>query len=837
MSRSVSILTTGTVIALAAAPLAWRAWLAPAPPRPAVVSSFDEPNAAAAFYAARRTPLHPGVDPRERYRTARGQVDRMPRFSSRLRRRLPALADARAAGEPVWPGALAAAGALEAWTPLGPGNIGGRTRVLAIDPARPDVMYAGGVSGGVWKTEDGGASWRPVGDSLANLAINAMAMSPTDARVLYVGTGEGYYREEVRYTGLPLRGGGIFLSTDGAATWTQLASTLTADFHFVNDLVVSRGDDRVVYAATRTGVWRSADRGQTWASILPVTVKGGCLDLAIRTDRSEDVLFASCGTFEQATVYRSLDARGAAPFVPVLSDPGMGRTTIAIAPSDQNVVYALAASNDPGPAGVNEQGLHGLFRTNQGGAPGSWEARVTRDHESKLYRVILTNPVAAFYRDCGFAASDAYTTMGWYVNSLVVDPTDPDTIFAAGVDWFRSGNGGYTWGLASQWWDDASPSYAHADQHGLVFHPGYNGSTNQTAFALTDGGVYRTDNARGGLSTDVCTPRSIGVAWTSLNHGYGVTQFYHGAVSPDGTLAIGGTQDNGTILGGETFGFDGWFRILGGDGGYVAIDPSNPAIVYAESQWLNVRKSVNGGVTFSNAGNGLPARNADSIHGSQAEFLFITPFVIDPGRPRTLWTGGRHVFRTDDGAGMWRRSSARLLDDGLVSAIAVAPSDSQRVAAGATDGRIYFTDGADITGATTEWEVARPREGWVTWVAYDPTDPDVMYATYGGFGGSHVYRSANGGDTWLAIDGAGAAAVPDVPVHAVVVDPAHPDRIYLGTDVGVLVSTDGGTTWAAENTGFGAIVTESLALVTRPGGERQLVAFTHGRGAWRVTLP
>jgi len=836
MSKPANILTVGMLAALAAVGV-WHVQFAPAPDRPVAVRAFDEPEAAAAFYAARRAPSRPGLDPRERYRAAHEQLDRMPRFSSRLRRRLPALAGARAGRQALWPGALPATGALEAWTPLGPGNIGGRTRVLTIDPGHPDVMYAGGVSGGVWKTEDGGASWRPVGDSLANLAINALAMSPTDPRVLYVGTGEGYFREDVRYTGLPLRGGGIFVSTDGAATWTQLASTLTPDFHYVNDLVVPRGDDRVVYAATRTGVWRSTDRGQTWTPILPVTVKGGCLDLAIRTDRSEDVLFASCGTFEQATVYRSLDARGPAAFVPVLSDPGMGRTAIAIAPSDQNVVYALAASNDPGLAGVNEQGLHALFRTNRGGDPGSWEARVTRSDPTKLNRLILTNPIAASYRQCGFDAADSYTTMGWYVNSLAVDPTDPDVVFAAGVDWFRSSSGGYGWGVISQWWDGSSPSFAHADQHGLVFHPGYNGTTNQTAFALTDGGVYRTDNVRGDRAADVCTPRAIGVAWTPLNHGYGVTQFYHGAVFPDGSAVVGGTQDNGTIVGGDVSGFDGWIRVLGGDGGYVAIDPSDPAIVYAESQWLNISKSVNGGVTFASAGNGLPARNADGIRGSQADFLFITPFVIDPGRPRTLWTGGRYVFRTDDAAGAWRRSSARLLDDGLVSAITVAPTDSQRVAAGATDGRIYFTDGADITGSSTDWEVSRPREGWVTWVAYDPTDPEIMYATYGGFGGSHVYRSANGGHTWLAIDGAGAATVPDAPVHTLVVDPAHTERIYLGTDLGVLVSTDGGTTWAAENTGFGAVVTESLALVTRAGGGHQLFAFTHGRGAWRVTLP
>jgi hypothetical protein len=183
----------------------------------------------------------------------------------------------------------------------------------------------------------------------------------------------------------------------------------------------------------------------------------------------------------------------------------------------------------------------------------------------------------------------------------------------------------------------------------------------------------------------------------------------------------------------------------------------------------------------------------------------------------------------------WRRASERLIDDGLVSAITVAARDSNRVAAGATDGRIYVTD-AGAAAAAIRWEVSRPREGWVTSITHDPGNPDVMYATYGGFGGAHVFASANGGRTWRSIDGIGDSSIPDVPVHVVVVDPARPERLYLGTDVGVFVSDDGGGTWAVENTGFGAIVTEWLAPLVTPGGERWLFAFTHGRGAWKVRL-
>jgi hypothetical protein len=520
-----------------------------------IVRAFDQPDAAAAYFAARRTPSTANIDPRERYRTALDRLDRMPRYTTPGTRRLPSLRD------------VPRAALLGGWTPLGPGNIGGRTRVLQIDPRNPNRMFAGAVSGGIWKTDDAGASWRPIGDGLANLAINSMAMSPRDSNVLFVGTGEGYFREDVRYTGLPLRGAGIFMTADGGNTWRQLPATLTADFHFVNDLIVSTNDDRVLYAATRSGAWRSRDRGTAWERILPTTVRGGCLDLALRTDRAEDVLFAACGTFDQATIYRTLDARGGAIFTPVLSDPGMGRTSIAVAPGDQDVVYALAASNVPGPGNQFEQALHAVFRSSDGGAPGSWVAQVRNTDAVKLRTLILTNPIAASYADCRMADSNSYIPMGWYVSSLAVDPADAETVWAAGVDWFRSRDGGRTWGTVSEWWRQGVPGFVHADQHGLVFHPGYNGTTNQQAFALTDGGIYRTDNARATDSRDVCNTGAIQVAWTSLNHNFGATQFYHGLPLPDGSAYLGGAQDNGTLLGTGAGGIDGWMHIAGGDGG------------------------------------------------------------------------------------------------------------------------------------------------------------------------------------------------------------------------------------------------------------------------------
>lgn len=796
--------------------------------RAATGPRFDQPDEAQSYYQARRMPSDPNIDPRRAYAAARQRLDAMPAYSLRLDREVPRYRTPKGIGVAS---ASAIGGSLATWEPLGPGNIGGRTRVLSIDPRDDDVMLAAGVSGGVWKTVDGGANWRPLTDDLSNIAVNSLVRRPDDPDTLYAGTGEGYFREVVRGTGLPLRGGGVFVSQDGGESWKVLESTLTADFYWVNDLLVSpRAPDRL-YAATRTGVWRSADAGTTWQRVLDPAVNGGCLDLVQRTDTVNDTVFAACGTFERSTVWRNSAAELDGTWESVLSEAEMGRTSLAVAPSDQDVIYALAVSNVGGPGGTYTQSLHAVFRSTTGGGAGSWAARVRNTDPDKLSTLLLTNPVPAAYVECNFSTSNRWVPMGWYVNVIAVDPVDPDTLFAAGVDLFRSTDGGASWGVTSYWWGDPAShqSVVHADQHGIVFHPDWDGSTNQTLFVTNDGGVYRTDNALAPIGsgvTSLCDPAQSQVAWTALNHSYGVTQFYHGVPFPSGDAVIGGAQDNGSLLYTDAWGDNGWVHVLGGDGGYCAVDPSNPSTIYAESQNFNLSKSVNGGADFAPA--------LEGITDPPATFIFITPFVLDPNDPRRLWAGGRRMWRSSSRAALWSVASTFLADGGRVSAIAVAPGDSSYVVAATDAGTIYRNDSATTSSGNRVWAGTRPRTGFVTWLAFDPVDADVVYATYGGFGGAHLWRSGDGGATWDALDEDGS--LPDIPVHCVLVDPTRVGRLFLGTDLGVLVSTDSGASWNVERTGFATVVTESLSLLTTPDAKTWLYAFTHGRGAWRVKV-
>jgi hypothetical protein len=428
--------------------------------------------------------------------------------------------------------------------------------------------------------------------------------------------------------------------------------------------------------------------------------------------------------------------------------------------------------------------------------------------------------------------------MGWYNNVIAVDPRDPNRVWAAGVDWFRSDDGGRNWGLAS-WANPNLPSYSHVDQHAITFHPQYDGDGNQIALIGNDGGIFRTTNARAATSNGpnaACTGgQPIQVAWTSLNRGYAVTQFYHGTPFPDGTQYLAGAQDNNTLLGSDATGPDGWRPIFGGDGGFSAVHPTLNGLWLMEYQWGNLGRTTNGGFTITGppqSRSGLDPIFASNI-GPESNYLFIPPFTHDRGT-NNIWLGGNYLYRGPSFGLTWQKVSSLMPEGGRISAIAVSARTAGTLAVGTDKGHISrVVDGGGTSLATS---FSLPRRGWVTSLAFDPLDDNVLYATYGNFGGAHVFRSTDNGETWHSLDGAGPTGLPDVPIHSIVVDPDDPQRLYLGTDLGVMVSIDGGRTWMTEETGFGPAVTMWLSLIRTPAGQKQLFAFTHGRGAWRVTL-
>jgi photosystem II stability/assembly factor-like uncharacterized protein len=676
------------------------------------------------------------------------------------------------------------------WLALGPGNIGGRTRSIVVHPTRRRILWAGSVGGGVWRTGDGGQSWQPVDDLMANLAVTTMAMDPTDPKVIYAGTGEGFYNADA------LRGAGIFRTTDGVH-WQQIPSTTGPNFRNVNRLAISR-DGKVLLAATRAGLFRSADANRvTWVRVL-----GG--EIADVKFHPSDNAKAIAGGLRNGEAYYSTDG-GQSWKVATHAQPWSSRVELTYAVKNPTRVYA---SVDVGGGQIWRSVNGGRTYSRRKGLEGG-------------------NP-APYLGD-----------QGWYDNAVWAgDPTDSNLVVVGGIDLYRSTDGGDTLRRISTWWESGS---AHADHHCIVADSGYTGARNKRVYFGNDGGIFRANDVRT-VGND--PPRVQG--WKELVNTYGVTQFYGGAGNVATGAIVGGTQDNGTLVYTPAGGSEGWTEMFGGDGGWCAADPTDPNVFYGEYVYLNIHRSLDGGQnaefisgqywngqawTFKQ----VPYRITDAATGNA---LFIAPFVLDPNAPNRLLAGGLSLWRTNDAkrpntnstGPAWRAIKASA--GSFISALAVARGDSDVVWVGHDDGQVFKT--ANGTAASPIWQRVdhvgpRPLSvnRYCTGITIDPQDHDTVYVTFGGYTQGNVWKTSDAGATWTNL----AQALPAAPARALAIHPDNPALIYAGTEVGVFASEDGGATWSPTNEGPTNCSVDDLFWM-----DRVLVCVTHGRGMFQIDL-
>ncbi len=672
------------------------------------------------------------------------------------------------------------------WQSLGTTNVGGRVTDVALHPINPLVIYAATSVGGIFKTIDGGQSWSPIFDEAGFLSIGNIAIAPSNPSVLYAGTGEA----NGSATSGAFFGNGLYKSTDDGQNWQWMG--LAESQHIGRIAIDPLNADRVFVATTgklygkdsQRGLYRTTDGGSSWEQILFVSDSTSCIDVLVNPQNS-DIVYAT--TWERlrkpwqrsyggptSGIHRSTDGGDSwtqlTNGLPI-SDEQTGRIGIAISASNPNVLYASYTHDRI------RNYFRGIYKTTDGGD--SW----VQTHDSDLV--------------------DVYASFGWFFGNLRVDPLDPDVVYVMGVQLFKTTDGGDSW----QWITEDM----HVDQHGLEINP-FNTSN---LVAGNDGGIYISND--GGLS------------WEHKNT-LPITQFYTCAFDPSYPERLyGGTQDNGTIRT-LTGGHDDWERILGGDGFYVLIDPTDNNYVYAEYQWGNLRRSVDGGENFMYALNGVDDTDRTNWN---------TPVVFDPNDPSVLYYGSNKLYRSDDRAANWTAISEDLTDGlhpsgslafGTISTIAVAPSDGQVIYVGTDDGNVQMTtDG----GANWLNVSAGLPDRYVTRLAVFPDDANKVIVTLSGYRyidyQPHVLLSEDGGTNWIDI----SANLPEVPVNAVLIDYDDQERLYVGNDMGVWVSYHSGQQWELLGNNLPSTIVNDLVMNRET---RTLIAATFGRSMFSYEL-
>lgn len=640
------------------------------------------------------------------------------------------------------------------WQPLGPTSWEtrsftpglGRLNVVEVSPLDPNVIFAGAASGGLWRTTDGGATWEPLFDDLPDVGVTGIALHPTDPMVVYAGTGDGHWRDS--------NGLGVLKSNDGGATWqpTGLEWDL-AQIRRTRALRMHPTNPDILLCATNHGIWRTDDAGAAWTRV----AEGNFRDIEFKPG-DPSVVYASSNAF-----FRSLDGGNSFSQVATgLAAPSQViRMELAVTPADPEVVYAVCGRSD-------NSGFRGLYRSTDGGASFSLRSSA---------------PNILGYQENGGDSGG----QSWFDLAICADPQNADRVFVGGVNVWRSENGGQNWTIRSHWVLSGQFGYTHADIHDLVMKDG-------KVYCASDGGLFTSDDQ--------------GASWTDLSAGLNITQFYAfdgSEVAPE--LIIAGAQDNGTNLRED----DGiWYHVISADGMQCHIDPADPSIMYGSTQNGGLRRSLNGGISFSNITSGITESGA-----------WVTPFVVCPSQPERLYAGFRNIWRSTDRGSSWT-SVSNFGAGQQVHAIGVAPSDALTVYC-ATQSilRRSFTGGAPWTNITAGLPQLR-----VTSIAVHPHDPQLVYVSLSGQGaGEKVYVSSDAGSNWVNI----SRNLPNAPVNSIALDHEVPGGIYVGTDVGVFYSDSTLALWQPFSHGLPQVVVTQVQLNHAIG---KLRASTYGRGLW-----
>lgn len=710
-------------------------------------------------------------------------------------------------------------------TPRGPDNFGGRTRAIAIDlsDATNNTIIAGGVSSGVFRTTNGGTSWTKVSSNDEIHNVTAIVQDPRAGfqNIWYYGTGEALGNSAS--LGAFNVGYGVWKSIDNGLTWARLPNSSPGSLEGFQcaDLIFRMAVDPTngnVYAAIPNAIIRSTDGGATWSTVLGSGCSSsgnGETDIVISSTgvvyvgRSGDSGTANDGVWTSATGALGSYSRLAGNSTPAGWDPTYDRIVLALAPSNENILYALFENN---------------FDNDCAGTIGS---------EADLWVYDASVPgwtdLSANMPDEGVCheGNDPFSVQGGYDLCIAVKPDDPNTVFIGGTNVYRSTNGFTSTATTTRIGGYAAAgTYAlysnhHPDIHFLTFGQGGAAGEDNILFTGTDGGVHRGD---------ITAPT---VSWTSLNNDYVTYQYYHAAIDPTtgSNTLIGGTQDNGTTL---TTATETHSQIRGGDGVAVGIAAD--------------------GTKYFGTQNGRLRRDEvlqTLITPSGSSSIFVTYFLLDPDNTEYLYyAGGTTLYRTTSAStvttGTWTTMAA--FAGGNIRSMATsrgsgyAASDANRkLYIGTDNGEVWRLDDPAFTANTNtpvEITPGSAGSGIVSSISVNPDNDNEVLVTYSNYNTNSVYHTTNANDpnpTWADVEG--NISLSSFRSSSIV--NAGGVLYYLvGTSVGLYCTqtlNGGSTTWTRVGpTSIGYALVSQLAL--RPV-DNFLVAGTHGNGMFMVQAP
>ncbi|MBS1513893.1 MAG: T9SS type A sorting domain-containing protein [Bacteroidetes bacterium] len=664
------------------------------------------------------------------------------------------------------------------WTNIGPDNIGGRMLCVAISPADTSILWAGSASGGLWKSTNGGlgtTAWVNVPTGFQTLGVSSIAIDSANTNTMYIGTGEVYgYTNALN--GLSTRttrgsyGIGILKTTNGGTNWTKSLDWTYSQNRGVADLVMNPKNSSTVYAATSEGIYKTINGGSNWTQVFTGTM---VMDLEI--DRIDtNVIYAGVGNLSSATqgIYQSTNS-GANWTELTNGVPGTntGRVTLASFAGNHRTVFAVIGSR------TSSAGTVGVYRTTDQGA--SWT-------------------------QTSGGTPDILEDQGWYAAGVKVKDDDSSQILFSGVNFYKSTDYGVTLTQVTST-NTSAANYMHVDHHHIISNP-YDANK---IYVATDGGIYRSFD--------------FGANYTRCNNKLVTAQFYGGfsCSETDSNLAIGGLQDNGIA---RYDGSSSWYRPTGGDGTYCSINRLRDSSIIMGDNYLEIRysskKAAQNTLTTTFASNSVNAN-------------FISPIVRSRSDTGVVYAGAKKIFKSTNGGLNWDSLSSAL-DGNKILSIAVSYTSPDTLYAatvpnsGGANQMGFFksTNGsANWTNITTGLPNRYPNK-----IAVDPADSRIVYAAFGGFGTSHVYKTTDGGSSWSDING----VLPDVPVQSIVIDPQISHNVYLGTDIGMYISTNSGTTWSS----FGDGLPEAIMIfdLSISPANNTIRAATHGRGVYERKL-